>query len=354
VLLTVVAPGSNAAQAGLKANDVLLRYHETDLAGPADLKPLPPSEDVAQRIGVTVWRDGKTLQRQVRPGPLGVVLAQAPAPKALTEQRRLDRQLAGHGDDDRWPQLPGTRVEVESLRRLFGEQPPPRLLFDSQASEQELHDLARSGALGRYRYLHLATHGEVDDRVPLRSAVILSRDQLPDPLGQLEKGLPVFDGRLTAEKVLRQWHLQSELVTLSACQTALGKYEGGEGFVGFAQALLLAGSRSVVLSQWKVDDTATALLMERFYQNLLGKRTELKAPLPRAQALHEAKEWLKQLPRDEAVRRTARLSQGVARSKDRPVWVRPTVPAAPVEARDAPPYAHPYYWAAFVLIGDPH
>jgi CHAT domain-containing protein len=68
------------------------------------------------------------------------------------------------------------------------------------------------------------------------------------PGKQLEAGLPVFDGRLTAEEVLRSWHLDSELVTLSACQTALGKYERGEGFVGFAQALLLAGSRSVCLS----------------------------------------------------------------------------------------------------------
>ena len=64
--------------------------------------------------------------------------------------------------------------------------------------------------------------------------------------------------------MLRQWNLHSDLVTQSACQTALGKYERGEGFVGFAQALILAGSRSVCLSLRKVDDTATALLMERF------------------------------------------------------------------------------------------
>jgi CHAT domain-containing protein len=79
--------------------------------------------------------------------------------------------------------------------------------------------------------------------------------------------------------VLEQWHLNAELVTLSACQTALGKYERGEGFVGFAQALILSGSRSVCLSLWKVDDAATALLMERFYQNLLGKREGLSSLL---------------------------------------------------------------------------
>jgi CHAT domain-containing protein len=76
----------------------------------------------------------------------------------------------------------------------------------------------------------------------------LSRDALPDPLRQLQDDRPVFDGRLTAEEVLEQWDLDRELVTLSACQTALGKYERGEGRVGFAQALVLCGSRSVCLS----------------------------------------------------------------------------------------------------------
>src|SRR5262249_42924013 len=142
---------------------------------------------------------------------------------------------------------------------------PFRLLAGSQASEQELYALARSGELGKCRYLHLATHGQMDDRQPLQSAVFLANDHLPDPIKQLEAGLPVYAGRLTAEKVLRQWHLNAELVTLSACQTALGKYDMSEGFLGFSQALLLAGSRSVCLSLWKVDDTATALLMQRFY-----------------------------------------------------------------------------------------
>jgi tetratricopeptide (TPR) repeat protein len=352
VLLTMVAPGANAAQAGLRPNDVLLRYHDSDLTGPADLKLRPESKDIDLHVAVTVWRECRTFQRQVRPGNLGVVLAAEPALKALTEQRRLDRQLAlaARDGDEKWEPLPGTRVEVEALRRLFDSAAAPKLLVDSQASEQELHEMARSGELGQYRYLHLATHGVVDYHFPLRSAVLLARDTLPDAVAQLEKGLPVYDGRLTAEKVLQQWQLHSELVTLSACQTALGKYERGEGCVGFAQALLLAGSRAVVLSQWKVDDTATALLMERFYQNLLGKRAGLSGPLPKAQALAEAKAWLRGLSRAEALQRTAQLSRGVARGKGRPAL--PPLPA-PTEAPDAPPYAHPYYWAAFVLIGDP-
>ena len=99
----------------------------------------------------------------------------------MAEGRQQERQLASalRGGDDKWDALPGTRAEVEALRRLF--EGKPKLLFDSQASEQRLDELAAADALGHYRYLHLATHGIVDNRFPLNSALILSRDALPDP-----------------------------------------------------------------------------------------------------------------------------------------------------------------------------
>jgi tetratricopeptide (TPR) repeat protein len=350
LLLTLVQPGSNAAQSRLRPNDVLLKYGDVELKTPADLKAAL-AVDAKADISVVVWCDGMTMVRSVRPGPLGVVVASDPAPTALAERYRLDRTLSSRRGDDGWGQLPGTRVEVESLHRLFGEA-QALLLFDSEASEQRLDQLAASGELGKYRYLHLATHGEIDDAFPLRSALILSRDTLPDPQQQLQAGKPVYDGRLTAEEMLRSWNLNADLVTLSACQTGLGKYERGEGFVGFAQALILCGSRSVCLSLWKVDDAATALLMQRFYANLLGKREGLKAPLPKAAALREAKEWLRTLPRAEALRVAAAISSGVARGKGRPKGpLLPAVPEWTPETKEDCPYAHPYYWAAFVLIG---
>jgi CHAT domain-containing protein len=142
-----------------------------------------------------------------------------------------------------------------------------------------------------------------------------------------------------------KWKLDAELVTLSACQSGLGKKAGGEGYLGFAQALFLAEARSLVLSLWKVDDTATALLMVRFYQNLLGKRDGLKQPLPKAEALQEAKHWLRKLTAKEVEHHMARLP-AAERGQPRPLKLAATEPAVQ-------PFVHPYYWAAFILIGDP-
>ena len=144
-------------------------------------------------------------------------------------------------------------------------------------------------------------------------------------------------------------------MTLSACETALGRDAGGEGFVGFTQALLMSGTRSVCLSLWKVDDTATALLMQRFYANLLGRRAGLSSPMPKAEALREAKAWLRGLNRAEVLAMTAALSGGVERGKGCQGQAasrarRSTIPAGGDNDR---PYAAPHFWAAFVLVGDP-
>ena len=155
--------------------------------------------------------------------------------------------------------------------------------------------------------------------------------------------------------MLEYWKLDAELVTLSACETALGKHGGGDGMLGFAQAFLTAGARSVCLSLWKVDDTATALLMNRFYENLLGKRDGLTKPMPKATALAEAKGWLRNLTADQAIELTAKMTNGVVRGK----YQKPLKVVVAEKSKDDPkgeskPYEHPKYWAAFILIGDPN
>jgi CHAT domain-containing protein len=165
---------------------------------------------------------------------------------------------------------------------------------------------------------------------------------------------PAFDGRLSVREIQRGWDLKAELVTLSACETALGRDAGGEGFVGFTQALLMSGARSVCLSLWKVDDMATSLLMQRFYANMLGRRPGLSSPMPKAEALREAKAWLRELKRVEVLALTAELSGGVERSKGAkarpPAELAAAVPAGGDNDR---PHTSPHFWAAFVLAGDP-
>jgi CHAT domain-containing protein len=216
----------------------------------------------------------------------------------------------------------------------------------SEASEENLDRLADSGDLRAFRYLHFATHGVLDDQRPMRSALILARDRPPDPQRTALGGKESRDGRLTAERILRGWKLDAELVTLSACDTGLGRYAGGEGYLGFSQALFLAGARSLVLSLWQVDDAATALLMARFYENLVGTQEGPVQPMSRAEALAEAKRWLRGLGPDDVRQLTKDLPTRGTRGR-----VEPRKPAEGMAAVHS--YEHPYYWSGFILIGDP-
>jgi CHAT domain-containing protein len=285
--------------------------------------------------------------------------------KYLREQSRPDRRAGllvlgdpvyEHPDgSEHFAPLPGTRYEVEALAQLFkSDERPTRILLGAEASEPELDRIAAVGELRRFGFIHLATHVVIDEGVPSRSAVILTQTGLPEPLEQARNHKPAFDGRLSVREIQHGWDLKAQLVTISACETALGRHAFGEGFVGFTQALLMSGTRSVCLSLWKVDDSATALLMQRFYANLLGARPGLSQPVPKAEALAEAKSWLRGLRREEVTALAAKLSRGEARAagatRRKPAAQALSVPAG---AADDRPYAHPYYWAAFVLTGDP-
>jgi CHAT domain-containing protein len=299
-------------------------------------------------VPVRLWRGGKERSLELAPGKLGIVVDNEPAPAALKRRRDLDQLLASTRGPA--PQaLPGTRREVEALAALLPKD-KVQLLLGSDASEQRLDQLAAAGQLKDYRLLHFATHGALDSDTPARSALLLATDQLPDAEKQAREGKKVYTGRLAVGTVLG-WKLDADLVALSACETGLGRQAGGEGLLGFVQALVRAGARSVLVSLWPVDDAATALLMARFCQNLLGKRPGLEAPLGKAEALREAKQWLRSLPRPQAEALAAQLSQGELR-----VGVSPLKPAAGPTAgaeKGDHPYAHPYYWSAFVLLGDP-
>jgi tetratricopeptide (TPR) repeat protein len=335
LLIKGVVRGGQAARIGLRPGDVLLEYAGTALELPADLK-----EEGEGHVAVKLWRGGKVLAGRVPGGKLGVLVDARPPAEALAAWRAGQDEALGARSGEAWRPLPGTRQEARAIEALLG---TATMLLGSAASEQALEELASSGKLGGYRLLHLATHGQANPSRPLDSALVLAQDRLSSPREQearVLKGERPLEGRLTVQAVLSHWRLDADLVVLSACQSGLGQDARGEGMLGFAHALLQKGARSVVLSRWQVDDEATALLMVRFYQNLLGKRDDKKPPLPRAEALEEAKNWLRNLSATEVKREVERL-----RGKGK----------APVtERKEARPFAHPYFWAAFVLVGDPN
>lgn len=243
--------------------------------------------------------------------------------------------------------LPATGKEIRAVARLFSH---PELLMGSEASVQNLERMAAAGELRKFRFLHFATHGLVDDRRALNSALVLAQDRLPNPPGSVPGGSEAGDGQLTADHILRGWKLDADLVTLSACETALGKLSGGEGYLGFSQALFLAGARAMVLSLWRVDDRAAALLMTRFYENMLGTPEGGMTPLTKARALAEAKQWLRGLSAADVERLSADLPKGLPAGTR---GYRREMPETAAAANAPRPFEHPYYWSAFILIGDP-
>ena len=160
--------------------------------------------------------------------------------------------------------------------------PKSNVLLRSEASKTNLQNLGI-----QYSVIHLAVHGVFDPDKPLNSTLLLAPDK-------------DSNGLLRASD-LYNLALSADLVTLSACETALGKVATGDDVVGFTRGLLYAGARSVISSLWQVDDEATRDLMVHFYTNLA------------------------EMGKDEALRQ-AQLK--VKRQ-----------------------YPHPYYWAAFLLTG---
>lgn len=229
------------------------------------------------------------------------------------------------------------------------------VLVGPDATERRLCEAAATGELGRFGYLHFATHALMNNRVPLSSALVLSAEDPWDAFALAVQGEEVYDGLVTADQILRTWRIGARLVTLSACETGLGKESRGEGFVGFSQAFFVAGARSLLVSLWKVEDRATMLLMTRFYENTLGTHGDLRvvgtdsfppeSPLPMAEALREAKEWVRGLTWDDLQAMDVQ-PQGVASRGLVPV-------EEPVVKEGDHPFAHPHFWAAFVLSGDP-
>jgi len=191
------------------------------------------------------------------------------------------------------PKLPQAERQAQALGSLFA--PEQRtILVGSAASEA-----AAKKEAGRYRLLHIAAHGFVDDVSPMYSWLALT----PSPAER-------EDGRLEAREVINL-RLDADLTVLSACETGRGRVASGEGMIGLSWAFLIAGSTNVLVSQWRVDADSTEQLMLDFYRRAAKPRTSDQEPLDLAEALR----------------------------------------AATLALRRMPAYRHPFYWAAFRLVG---
>jgi CHAT domain-containing protein/tetratricopeptide (TPR) repeat protein len=189
------------------------------------------------------------------------------------EARRSADDLGGQ----EFVRLRFSRTEAEEIVRLA---PPGATLkaLDFDASR----DTALKPELGQYRILHFATHSLLNNEHPELSGVVLS---LVDRAGRPQNGLlRLYD--------IYNLRLASDLVVLSACQTALGGEIKGEGLIGLTRGFLYAGAPRVVATLWEIDDRTTAEVMKRFYEGVLGRGERPAAALRSTQiALWKSRGW---------------------------------------------------------------
>ncbi|HOK41416.1 MAG TPA: CHAT domain-containing protein [bacterium] len=162
------------------------------------------------------------------------------------EKTRLKILSIGNPDlGDLNYELPLARLEAISIKWEF---PEIDILLDTEA---KISSVVKN--ISKYNVIHIASHGEFNSINPLFSALKLTPDDLYD--GDL-KALDVFN-----------LELKADLVTLSACQSGLGKIAGGDEIIGLNRAFFYAGTKSIVSTLWRVDDLATSLFMKHFYRN---------------------------------------------------------------------------------------
>lgn len=232
----------------------------------------------------------RAAQRQPAPKLLGVMAD--PVFQPADERSNFSKPTSA---DAPLPAAPGRLERAgQEGRKILSLVPPSQSFgaFGFQATREAI----LGGALSPYRLVHLATHGELNDAEPDYTHLVFS---LLDPRGK------PLEGRLYQHEI-DELDLAADLVTLSACNSALGRYVRGEGLLGMTRAFMDAGATRVLVSLWFVSEAATAELMERFYRELLlcGKGP--------AEALRSAQAWMR------------RHSSWTA----------------------------PFYWAGFVLQGD--
>ncbi len=186
--------------------------------------------------------------------------------------------------------LPYSEHEVSAISGLFPKGKSVTYLKSDASEASFKHEVPDN-----YKYIHFATHGFIEEKLPFRSGIVLSMNEASTE-----------DGILQVNEILNL-KLNAEMVVLSACQTARGRLYRGEGIVGLTRSFLYAGAASITVCLWNINDRTTAAFMKDFYSGLVNGKGK-------KDALREAK-------------------LAMIRSEIRA-------------------YRHPYYWAPYIVIGN--
>ncbi|MEM7134505.1 MAG: CHAT domain-containing tetratricopeptide repeat protein [Chloroflexota bacterium] len=184
---------------------------------------------------------------------------------------------------------------------------------------QDVKARAVCEVMPNYNVLHFSCHGHFQQRVPMDSSLQLA------------------DGELTAADLLQSVQLKADLVTLSACDTGLNELHPGDELMGLTRAFLGCGTRSLLATLWPIHEIPTRIFMECFYESWM-------AGASKAQALLAAQRLVAHMDIDALSEQLREYGICQGSTTDMLDLFQSMAPGQG-------PFAHPYYWAGFILIG---
>lgn len=203
-------------------------------------------------------------------------------------------------------ELPFSENEAVLIHGIFKNN--SALITGKQATEKKVSSL-----LGQYQNYHFACHGLINEDEPLKSGIVLAREEQSSQKEQKEG----FDGILRTYEILMK-NVNANLVVLSACESGSGKLNSGEGVLGVARSFLVSGTNAMVISLWKINDESSSLLMSEFYKNM--------AKMKNQQASNALREAQISFMKTKNTHFTCGKYKGLS-------------------------FSHPYFWGAFIYTG---
>lgn len=208
-------------------------------------------------------------QYMIERHPIALAPSASIAMQLIERSRRVNANLVAFGNPQVAPKyaLPGAEAEVKALSADF---PKAQIYLRSEATKQRFEQ-----STTRARLIHVAAHAQADTIDPLYSRILLASQD-----GKMDF--------LEAHEVLNLKLDDVALVTLSACESGLGRIANGDEVLGFTRSFLSAGASSMIVSLWPVSDDATKLLMSTLYGEL-ARGTDLQMAMQKAQlaVLHQ-------------------------------------------------------------------